>query len=65
MNLTPMYALVDKDNWVVGWCWETDLDKYPNHTHIKMTLENSPAHVDGKWDGTRFIHPQDLVKENA
>jgi hypothetical protein len=60
-----MFALLNNKNIVVDWCWENDLDKFPDLTPIKMTLDNSPAVINGKWDGQKFIHPLDLEMENA
>lgn len=58
-----MYALLDSNNIVTGWSWENELDKWNYVSKVKMTLENSPAVINGKWDGTRFIHPLELEKE--
>jgi hypothetical protein len=43
----------------VGYCWETDKYLYLSngrYTLIEMTLDNSPAYMPGKWDGTKFIN---------
>lgn len=55
-----MYAILNSENFVIGWCWYSELDRYKDFKTIEMTLENSPATIDGKWDGQKFIHPDDL-----
>lgn len=64
-----MWALVDKDAKIVLACIHNDKYKY-GYTHekalelagdnllIEMTLENSPAWVNGKWDGAKFYEPE-------
>lgn len=58
-----MYALLDKDNIIVGWCWENELLNYKDFNSIQMKVEYGLATVGGKWDGQKFIHPIDLSIE--
>jgi hypothetical protein len=58
-----MFALLNDENIVVAWCWENELSQFSNFKQIQMTLENSPATINGKWDGQKFIHPLDLEME--
>jgi hypothetical protein len=52
------YALV-KNNVVLGWCFEQDKEKFESdHTLIKMTLENSPAYVNGTYVNNKFYPPE-------
>jgi hypothetical protein len=60
-----MYALLDDNNIVINWCFENELELHPSSKAILMTQDNSPATINGKWDGTKFIHPADLEMENA
>jgi len=60
-----MYALLDSNNIVTGWSWGSKLSEYQYTSKVKMTLDNSPAVIHGKWNGTKFIHPADLEMENA
>jgi hypothetical protein len=56
-----VYALI-KNNVVVGWCFEQEKEKFElNHILIKMTLENSPAHVNGKYVNNKFYAPKETI----
>jgi hypothetical protein len=55
------YALI-KNNIVVGWCFEPDKEKFElDHTLIKMTLENSPAYVNGVYINNKFYAPKETI----
>jgi hypothetical protein len=62
---SKMYALLDENNIVVNWCFESELDLHPSNKSVLMTKDNSPATINGKWDGSKFIHPANLEMENA
>jgi hypothetical protein len=52
------YALI-KNNIVVGWCFEPDKEKFElDHTLIKMTLDNSPAYLNGAYINNKFYPPE-------
>jgi hypothetical protein len=55
-----MYAII-KDGIVVD-VFIGSLDdastKYKDYQIIQMTLENSPAHINGRWDGVKFYEPE-------
>ena len=49
-----MYAVV-KDGFVVGMCWDSNKDEFQEENLlVEMTLENSPAYLNGTYDGTKF-----------
>jgi len=59
-----MWALIDQNNIVMA-CVAPDipddeLEKVKElGTLIKMTAENSPAYIGGKYDGTKFYKPKE------
>lgn len=60
-----MWATIKKsNNQVIGYAVDiTDKleqeTKTKNLYFVKMTLQNSPAHVGGFWDGTKFSEPKE------
>jgi hypothetical protein len=55
-----MWALVDKNtnqviNCIAGIPYEEASSLAGENILIAMTLENSPAYLEGYWDGTRFL----------
>jgi hypothetical protein len=53
-----MFAIVSDNNLVLGWASSYDdaLNKIKNDKFslIEMTKENSPAFLNGIWDGQKF-----------
>jgi len=58
-NLTyKMYAVV-KDNIVIGSCFEPDKEKFElDNLLVEMTLENSPAYLNGEYIDNKFYPPE-------
>jgi hypothetical protein len=59
-----MYALLDIDNTTVIACFTPDipydkvLEEANNRTLIKMTIENSPAYIQGTYENGKFYPPK-------
>jgi len=53
-----MWAVVDSDSIVIGYevgiTYEEALEKNKGFTLVEMTLENSPATIGWKWNGSTF-----------
>jgi len=68
--ITKMWVLLDKDNkTVIGW-YPPDtpiknliIDESNGHTIVPVTLENSPAYVQGTYENGKFYPPKEI--ENA
>jgi len=58
-NLTyKMYAVV-KDNIVINSCFEPDKAKFESdNLLVEMTLENSPAYINGTYINNKFYPPE-------
>jgi hypothetical protein len=65
-----MWALVDKNTKVViacihnkrhseGHTYEEALKIAGNNILVEMTLENSPAYINGTWDGKKFYEKKE------
>jgi hypothetical protein len=56
-----MFAIVSDDNLVLGWAssYDDGFNKIKNNNFslIEMTKENSPAFLNGIWDGNKFYEP--------
>jgi hypothetical protein len=53
-----MYAVV-KDNIVIGSCFEPDKEKFESdNLLVEMTLENSPAYLNGAYINNKFYPPE-------
>ena len=61
-----MYALLDTDNLTVIACFTPDvehkkiIEEANGRTLIKMTLENSPAYLNGTYVDEKFYPPKEL-----
>jgi hypothetical protein len=70
--ITKMWAIVDKKTNLVKACVHNEKHQF-GHSYewakdyagedliVEMTLENSPAYIDGYYDGVKF-HPREEVK---
>lgn len=58
---TKMFAIISDNNLVLGWAESNDdaFDKIKHNDFllIEMTQENSPAFLNGIWDGKKFYEP--------
>ena len=65
-----MWAILAKDDETVETCYppDTPLNVLEEETKgkivIKMTAENSPAWLNGKWDGKKFYPPVQKKEKN-
>lgn len=65
-----MWALVEKNtNMVIacihdkkfgneGYTYEEALEVAKDNILVEMTLENTPAYINGKYDGVKFYKPE-------
>lgn len=59
-----MWAVIDKDNIVIGCIVEKSYEEASKIAEenqvklVKMTVENSPAEINGFWDGKKFHEPR-------
>jgi hypothetical protein len=64
-----MWALLDTDNKTVLGCYTPDipyekvLEDANGRTLIEMTLENSPAYINGTYENEKFYPPVEGRKE--
>ena len=64
-----MWAILDKDDKTVvdgippTYTEEQALDIARGRKLIKLTLENSPAYLQGEWDGVKFHPPLEWQNE--
>jgi hypothetical protein len=61
-----MWAILNKENIVIDGVppdktYEEALEQAGGRTLIKMTLENSPAYVKGKYINGKFFLPEELI----
>ena len=62
-----MYALLDDDNTTVIACFAPDisienvLSEANGRTLIKMTVENSPAYIQGFYKDGKFYPPKEIT----
>lgn len=64
-----MWAILDYDNTTVVACMTPDVDiespevkkEIDNRILIRMTIDNSPAYVKGKYIDGKFYPPKELV----
>ena len=55
------YALI-KNNFVVGWCFGQEKEKFElDHILIKMTVENTPAYINGTYINNKFYPPKETI----
>jgi hypothetical protein len=58
---TKMFAIISDNSLVLGWAESNDdaFNKIKNNNFslIEMTKENSPAFLNGIWDGNKFHEP--------
>jgi len=64
-----MWALVNSDNFVIDCLIEMSLEEallkeVDGNYIVEMTLENSPAHIGGKFENEKFLKPQGSIAEN-
>jgi hypothetical protein len=68
--ISNMWALVDKNTNIVlacihnkklgeeGHTYEEALEIAGDNILVEMTLENTPAFIDGRYDGVKFYEPE-------
>lgn len=60
---TNMFAICSKQNKVLGWASSSEeaFSKIGNNDFIliEMTQDNSPAFLNGYWDGKKFTEPKE------
>ena len=61
-----MWAVLNQDNIVIDGVppnrtYEEALEHADGRTLIKMTLENSPAYLKGKYIDGKFFPPEELI----
>lgn len=64
-----MWALVNSDNIVIECLIEMSLEEallkeVDGNYIVEMTLDNSPAHVGGKFENKKFFKPQGSITED-
>jgi hypothetical protein len=58
---TKMFAIISDNSLVLGWAESNDdaynKIKHNNFSLVEMTKKNSPAFLNGTWDGNKFYEP--------